>query len=364
MTVLKSKAFLRGTIRTPHSRQTRQGFEAMDRNERTADFPPDVMEQIRNLITPFLLRAYPEPEPFYEKLGRWLGFPREMLLLAPGADGVLRAIFETFVEPGEEVLHAVPSYAMVPVYCNLSGAVSRTLVFHEDLSLPLEQILEAINPRTKLVVLANPNQPIERLYTQAECRSLLARCREHQALLVLDEAYHPFCDETALPLVKEYENLIIVRSFSKAFGLAGLRLGYGVSTRENVLELNKVRPMYEANSCALAIAGYLLDNDHLMRSYVAQAGESRRFLREALENRGVPAQGRYGNSVLVTLPPDLSAPEVGKELRRKGFLVRAESTPPLSNHLRITVGPLEQAQRFLAAFENIVAAQNAQGIPR
>ncbi len=343
--------------RTPHSEETREGFLPFDRNERTVDFSPKVMEEIRRLVTPFSLRAYPEPEAFYRQLAHWLGMPRERLLLSGGADGAFRMIFDAFVKPGDEVVHAVPSYGMFPVYCNLAEAVSRPVVFKEDFSFPLEEILDAINPKTKLVILANPNQPIERVYDENECRRLLDRCRHHGALLVMDEAYHHFCDLTALPLLKEHQNLVVVRSFSKAFGIAGLRLGFLLSSKENVQRIEQFRPMYEAHSLALAVGGYLLKNDHLMREYVAQVKESRKFLLDALKGLRIPGYGKWGNSILAALPPGIHAVEAAAELKKKGFLVRAESTPPLSNHLRITLGTLEQTRRFFAAFEETVRPQ-------
>jgi len=340
--------------RIPHASGTRQGFELMDRNERIVDFPPHVMEEIRRLIAPFSLRAYPEPEAFYERLAHWLGVPREALLLSAGADGAFRMIFEAFVKPGDEVVHAVPSYGMFPVYCDLAKAVSRPVAFGEDLSLPLEKILDAITPKTKLVLLANPNQPIERVYDEAECRQLLAQCKRRGAILVMDEAYHHFCDLTAMPLLKEYGNLVVVRTFSKAFGMAGLRLGFLVSSKENVRRVEQFRPVYEAHSAALAVGGYLLKNDHLMREYVIQVKEARQFLREAIRGLQIPAYGEQGNSILVAFPREIPAAEAAAGLKKKGFLVSIPSTkPPLTNHLRITLGTLEQAQRFFAVFEEI-----------
>lgn len=354
MAIAAPKRSLRKIRRIPHPRESRKGFELMDRNERSVDFPPQAIEEIRGLITPFLLRAYPEPEAFYEKLSRWLGLSREMLLVSWGADGALRTVFETFVEPQEEVVHVVPSYAMVPVYCDLAGALSRAVSFKEDLSLSLEQILEAITPATKLVVLANPNQPIERMYEEAECRKLLERCRRQGALLVMDEAYHHFCRATAVGFLQEYENLVVVRSFSKAFGAAGLRLGYLVSSRQNIEEMNKVRPMYETHSLAIAVGLYLLEHEDLMKQYVQEVARSRAFLKEAFGRMGWKNFGQVTNSLLVALPDRLAAKEVAAFLKKQRFLVRAEMEPPLSNHLRVTLGSLEQAHRFWKALEERV----------
>lgn len=340
--------------RWPHATKSRRGIELMDRNERTIDFPHDVIEELHGLLTSFTLRAYPEPAPLYDELAAWLNLPREMLLLTTGADGGLRTIFDTFVEPRDEVVSPIPSYGMIPVYCGISGAILQGVRFNSDLSIDIRQVLNRINDRTKLVILANPSQPIERLYSEEEMVRVLEKCERRGALLVVDEAYHHFCPITALPLLKVYGNLIIVRTFSKAFGIAGVRLGYLISRPENITHLNKVRPMYEVHSMAVAIGLYLLKNDHLMKSYVAEVKEGMAFLTAALRRFGLKASGQWGNSILVTLPADLSGREVAEALKARGFLIRVEVEPPLSNHIRITVGPKAQAERLLGALESVL----------
>lgn len=355
MKFIQPKAWLEKVWRMPHPSVTREGLELMDRNERTVDFPPKVMEELRQRITPFLLRAYPEPGILYDKLAEWLKLPKESILLTMAADGGLRAIFEVFVEPGDEVISATPSYLMYPVYCAMTGAVSKEIPFQDDLSFPLERILDEINDRTKLVVLANPNQPIERVYSEAEVRALLAACEYHGALLVMDEAYHHFCPLTAVPLLNDYSNLVIVRTFSKAFGIAGVRLGYTLSRPENIAQLSKVRLIYEVHALAIAIGLYLLEHDELMISYVAETKQAMAFLVEAFRRLGFPASGQWSNSILVPLPVELPAKELAEVIKRHRFLIRAETKAPLANHLRITVGPMDQAQRFFAVFNMALA---------
>lgn len=354
MKFVPPRKHLQQISRIPHAIATREGLETLDRNERTVDFPAEAMEQLRRRITPFLLRAYPEPEPLYRKLSSWLRLPRERILLTSGCDGALRSVYETFVNPGEEALSVRPTYAMVPLYAQIAGAVSREVGFHEDLSLPVEEILERIGRNTKIVVLAHPNQPIERVYTDTEVRALLERCEETGTLLVMDEAYHHFCPSTAVPHLERYGNLIITRTFSKAFGIAGLRAGYLISHPKNIEALNKVRPMYELHSAAIAAALCLLENEPWMTSYVQQVRQGMEALTEGLERTGWPVFGKWGNSILVKLPEDLPAAQVAQRLKVAGFLVRSENQPPLSNHLRITAGTKDQAERFLKALETIL----------
>lgn len=352
------KAHLASIARVPHPAQTREGWELMDRNERTVNFPPEVMRELQELMSPFALRAYPEPEPLYQKLAAWLGVSRDRVLLTMGADGALKTIFEVFVEAGDEVVGAWPAFAMYPVYCQMVGAYWKPVPFHEDLTLPLGELLERIQDRTRLVVLANPNQPVERAYDEEELRALVDACARHDTLLVMDEAYHHFCPFTALPLLEGYPNLFVVRSFSKAFGVAGLRLGYCVSAPEHIRALTSVRPIAETHSLGVAIGGYLLDHLELMTAYVEEVRKTRVWLTDACRRLGFRALGRWANWVLIPLPPALPAPELAAALKPRGFLVRAEPIPPLTNHLRITVGDRQQAGRFLAAFEEVLAERH------
>ena len=340
--------------------ETRKSCELMDRNERTEEFPPEVVEGIRKRISDFTLRASPEPEPLYEKLAAWLGVPRDMLLLTMGSDAALRMAHECYAGEGDEAVSLSPSFALFPVYAGIAGAEPRRVPFRADLTLPLEGILGAITPRTRVVALANPNQPVERVFTPEETVKLLEACKRVGAMLVMDEAYHHFCDATALPLLKEHDNLIVTRTFSKAFGLAGLRLGFLVSRPENVANLSKLRPMYDIHSVAVAAGLYILEKPEIMREYVRQTREGIVALKEGFGKMGIKTFGSQSNSILAALPPGLSPAECAKALKRKGFLVRAESEPPLANHLRITAGPREQAQRLLAAFEQAVMAQSGK----
>ncbi len=361
LTFLSPKPYLEKVDRCGRPTEPRQGYEPMDRNERTVEFPPEVVEEIRRRITSCLLRASPEPEPLYAKLAEWLGLSRDMLLLAQGSDAALRMAHECYAGPGDEVLSVTPSFAMYPVYARLAGAEPRQVRFRDDLTLPLEEILGWINRRTRVVVLANPNQPVERVFSDREIQTLLEACQRSGTMLVLDEAYHHFCEATALPRLKEYSNLIITRTFSKAFGMAGLRLGYLIARPEVVGHLSKLRPMYEVHSVAAAVGLYLLEHEEIMRDYVRQVREGLPALSEGLSRMGLKSHGGQSNALLAALPVGLPAAECARALKEKGFLVRAESEPPLTNHLRITVGPREQAERFLSALDQVISARRRAG---
>jgi len=324
---------------------------ALDRNERTVDFAPEVLEDLRRLITGFALRAYPEMEAFYEALADWSGFSTDMLLATDGADGGLHRVFATYVSEGDEVVVLSPSYAMYPVYGQMYGATMRTLTFNDRLELPFEQVLAAARPGTRLIALVNPNQPIESCYPLEELLQLAQRCAEHDILLLLDEAYYHFCSITAAPLIRTFDHVVVARSFSKAFGLAGLRIGYLMAAAPVIKALRALKPIYEINHLNAAIATYFLQRPQLMEEYVAAVRRGREVLTAFCGRLGWPIHGQHSNAALVLLPPQVSAIRVAAALADRGWLIRAETQPPIANALRVTLGPPEQMQEFCRLLE-------------
>jgi histidinol-phosphate aminotransferase len=349
--MIAPKPTLRQIERIAHPIPAREGKVTLERNERTVDFPPSVMEELRALMTGFVLRAYPEMDRFYDALAQWSGYSTGELLATDGADGGLHRVFATYVSPGDEVVILSPSYAMYPVYGQMYGARVRTLTFDERLELPFEQVLGAASPGTRLIALVNPNQPIECCYSLDQLRQLAARCAERDILLLVDEAYYHFCDITAAPLIRECDHVIVARTFSKAFGLAGLRIGYLMAAAPTINALRALKPIYEINHLNAAIATYFLKRPHLMEDYVKAVRTGREVLTAFCARAGWSVHGRHSNTLLIGLPPELSAARVTSALFNMGWLIRAETQGMTPNHLRITLGPPEQMQQLCALLE-------------
>jgi histidinol-phosphate aminotransferase len=355
--MIEPKGTLRRIERIAHPVKSRSGKETLERNERTVDLPPEVLEDLRALMTGFVLRAYPEMDAFYEALAHWSGFSVSELLATDGADGGVHRVFATYVAEGDRVVILSPSYAMYPVYCQMYGAIPRRLTFNERLELPFEDVLSAAAPGIRLMALANPNQPIESCLSAAQLSQLAQRCARHGILLLLDEAYHHFCDVTAAPLIRTFDNVMVARSFSKAFGLAGLRIGYLMAAPPVITALRALKPIYEISHLNAAIATYFLKRPQLMETYVASVRAGREVLTSFCARHGWTVHGRHSNTVLVGLPPGVSAPRLTTALGERGWLVRAETEPPTPNHLRITIGPPEQMQRLCGLLEGLVTDQ-------
>lgn len=355
------KKHLRDLERTAYPIKSRSAKVTLDRNERTVDFPPELIEELRGLLTGFVLRAYPEMDQFYEALSQWSGFSADQLLATDGADGGLHRVFATYVSKGDEVVVLSPSYSMYPVYCRMYGAHMHSLTFDENLDLPFEKVFASARPGVRLLALANPNQPIESCYPLDELRRLAKRCAKYDILLMVDEAYYHFCAITAAPLIREFESVVVVRTLSKAFGLAGLRIGYLIAAAPTIKTLRALKPIYEVNHLNAAIAAHLLKNPKVMEDYVASVRSGRNVLKEFFAGYKCEMYGQHTNTVLVRLPKTVPAHSLTSALHSVGWLVKAETERPLSNHLRITIGPVEQMKRLCQLIEPYLTGEKSLG---
>ncbi len=336
--------------RTSDPLEDRSRYVRLDRNERTIPFPPEVTAALIARITPETLVSYPSPEPFYRKLARWLKVDREMLLLSNGSDAAIKSVFETYVEPGDEVVFPSPSYAMYSVYCEMFGAVKVNVHYDQNLRIETEALLRQINPRTRLVIVANPNQPIGTVIPQGDLVRLIASCAQSDIPVLIDEAYYPFHDETLLPFVSQFPNLIVTRTFSKACGLASIRLGYLVSHADNIAQLFKTKTMHDLNAFSVAFGEFIVENDWVMWDYVKQVRAGRAYLEKAFEELGLEALQSHANFLLIRLPESQDAHGLVEALKHEGYLIRGPSGPPLERCIRLTVGPEDQMHMFMDAF--------------
>lgn len=336
---MKAKKHLEEISRFDNLYLDRLNSIRLDRNERVSRWPDDVWREMQRVISPEVLMSYPEFDPVYDKLASHLGVQRSSLLLSHGSDIALKSIFEVFIGPGDEALLLAPSYAMYPVYPKMFGAKAIEVGFNEDLSLPFERILAAITSRTRIVCLPNPNQPIERIFTENELKRIFELSTLKDFIIVIDEAYHYFNSESAINQISNYPNLIVTRSFSKAFGLAGLRAGLLISNKDVILALRKVKPISEINSVAAKLIEFFLDRMELIYAYVEVVNKGRLLVQEQALRLGIPTHGRSGNSILLQLADASQVKTVVAIAAQCGYLVKGPFSYPATKHLRITLGP-------------------------
>jgi len=306
---------------------------------------------------------YPDGNGFALKqaLSRKHGVPLECITLGNGSNDVLVMLAEAFLTTDAEAVYSEYAFAVYPIAVQATGAKAQVAKsYPASHAMPLGHDLDAlralVNERTRLVFIANPNNPTGTWVEAAPLRSFIASL-PLTTLVVVDEAYIEYVEDADFPdtsrWLSDFPNLVVTRTFSKAYGLAGLRVGYALSHPEVADLLNRVRQAFNVNSIALAAAcAALEDREHLEYS-VATNREGMKQVAEGLDRLGIKRIPSRGNFILI----DCERPAAGvyEAMLKQGVIVRPVANYRLPNHLRLTIGTREQNQRMLAALEKALA---------
>jgi histidinol-phosphate aminotransferase len=319
----------------------------LDFNENTFACSPCVLEALGRMSRGDLTR-YPEREPAERRVAEHLGLAPAQVLLTNGVDEAIHVLCQTYLDAGTDMLLPVPAYSMYEVYASGTPARVVAIPAAEGFRFPLEAVLGAITPATRLIAIANPNSPTGQAVRRDDLVQVI-EAAPHAAILV-DEAYFHFFGKTALDLVGQAENVIVARTFSKAYGLAGLRLGVLCAAELQMRWMRRAISPYSVNSVALACLMAALDDEEYLRWYTEEVLFSRAMLEEALTGLGVAYWPSRANFVLVNIGPKHRA--FVEAMRSRGVLVRDRSADPgCDGCVRITAGTREHMQQGIAALE-------------
>jgi histidinol-phosphate aminotransferase len=323
----------------------------LDFNENPLGCSPSVRRALAKLAAA-PISMYPEQETVRRQMARYFSVPPEELLLTNGTDEALNLVVNTFVEPGSGVLIVEPTFAMYRFYSELAGACVRALRYDAAMRFPMRELLVALRSTPpRVLFLANPNSPTGHLLTFRELRQILKATR--RTMVVIDEAYFEFSGVTVLPWIQRHRNLIVTRTFSKAAGLAGLRLGCVFVHREIAVHMRKAQSPYPVNVAALAAAeAAMRDRGFLVRTF-RELRCGRQELERGLKRMGIRLFPSAGNFVLVYFGD--RAKEIVSALARRGILVRDRSSDfGGEGYVRITFGTVQQTRRLLRQLEEIL----------
>jgi len=348
---------LAGIERLREGGREREGMVALDRNERLSPLPEAILDELRAGVDSRLLTEYPSTDRLYDDLAAHLGVAREQLLLTPGSDGAVRALHHAYVRPGDRTVMLTPSYAMYPIYTRMFGAIPDEVPFAADRSLDSDDLLERIRPGVRAVLLANPNQPTDTLLDDDVLEAVIARAADAGALAVIDEAYFPFSATTVLDWTARFANLVVLRTFSKAWGLAGLRVGCVIADPQVAATLFKVRSAYDVNAAAALFLRTFLTHPEVAADYVAEVDSGRRALGERLRALGLEPLGEHTNFQVFRVAPRADPAALADALDQRGFIVKGPfGAPCLAGSLRATLGPPDLMHRFADALGDALMA--------
>ena len=326
----------------------------LDFNENTVACSPAVREVLARISTGDLTR-YPEREPVEARVAQTLGIKPQQAALTNGVDEAIHVLFEAFLDDGDELLLPVPTYTMYEVYASATDASVITVQAADDLEFPFERLLAAITPRTKIIAIANPNSPAGSVATRAQILEIANKAPH--ALVLVDEAYFHFFGETVMDLVGLQPNLVVARTFSKAYGLAGLRIGLLAAAEEQMRWIRRVLSPYSVNCIALACLPAALNDTAYLDQYVAEVRAARAEFELVLDQEGVRRWPSQANFVLVEIGAQHK--EFVRRMSSAGVLVRDRSSDPgCDGRVRITIGTREQMKQAAAVLHDTLAALN------
>jgi len=289
------------------------------------------------------LRLYPDPVAnlLRDKAAEVYGLTRDHILVGNGSDDLLTMLMRTCVGPGDRVAYPVPTYSLYDELVTMQDGEIVRVPFPEDFSLP-PQLADV---EAKLTMLCHPNAPSGTLPTLAQVEDLAQRVH---GMLVIDEAYIDFADESALPLIHKFPHVVILRTFSKAFSLAGMRVGLAFGHPEFMRQLLKVKDSYNVNRLSIVAATAALEDYAWMQQNVAKIRATRTRLTLALRELGYTVYDSHTNFVLAR-KKDSSQEPIYRGLKDHGILIRYFSVPELSDCLRITIGTDDEINTLLEA---------------
>jgi histidinol-phosphate aminotransferase len=324
---------------------------SLDLNESMAGCSPRVLARLHSLSAADV-SLYAQREAAELLVANFLGVAPEQALLTNGMDEALSLLFTTYLDPKDEMLFADPTFVMYSMLGEALGAQVVRLPSNEDLSLPVADLLGHISPRTRVIAIANPNNPTGLAASRADLLKIAEAAPE--AAVLIDEAYFEFCGETLIPDLARHPNLFVARTFSKAYGLAGVRLGVLIGAEEQISYLRRFSLPFNVNSVALACVEAALADQEFVLDHVAQVKQGRERLERLFAELRLRFWPSRTNFVLVRV--GAPAKTFVESMRRRGILVRdSSSSPGCDGCVRITVGTPSQMDGVLQAIREAIA---------
>lgn len=320
----------------------------LNTNENPYPPSPEVLNALHQLDGE-LLRRYPDPsaERFRQSASRALGVPPDWILVGNGSDDLLTMIVRACVEPGQQVVYPVPTYVLYQTLAQIQDAKLTEIPYGEDFDLPINQLVEADGAVT---FVASPNSPSGHTVSI----ELLDKLASHlSGVLAIDEAYVDFAEVTALDLVQSHSNVIVLRTLSKGYSLAGLRLGFAVANPELLAGLIKVKDSYNVDAIACILGAAAIEDQSYKTQNVERIKTSRYKLASHLKKLGFRVWPSQANFLLVKSPQG-DAKQLYLTLKAQGILVRYFKQPSLADKLRITVGTDEQNDVLIKALTELL----------
>lgn len=342
---------IKNTYRIPQP-EGRGQYIRLDQNENPDGIPKWLFSKVIDKITPEFLSIYPEETRLTEMYAQKIGMALENVTLTDGSVVGMGYAIKVFGEEGKTILCVTPTFGMYKVYGEMVGMKAKLLKYESDFSFDVNKILSSIDSSVGIVVLVNPNMPIGNVYKPYDIERIVKKANENGSLVIIDEAYYYFYDASSIELVKRYDNVLILRTFSKMLSIPALRLGAIISNPEIIRCINNYKPHYTVNSVALLFGEAIVENyDQVLRELKESYEEGRSYIYKELNDGKydyIPSEGCF----VCFKPKHKSSEELTKELKENNILVLC-GTGDLSGYLRLTIAHQKYMELFIDCLKKI-----------
>jgi histidinol-phosphate aminotransferase len=338
--------------------KTRLNKIRLDKNEKPDQHLSSLFQKFKKIIKNEHLTAYPETEKLYQTLSKKINVDKKSIVLTPGSDAGIKACFDLCTTEKDNVLTVNPTFAMVDIYSKIKRVNQIKVNYDKNLNLDTNKILNIVRRKNiALVIIANPNSPTGTIIEEKKLINVINVCHKKKTIILIDEAYYGFCKTTAIKLIKKFPNLIISRTFSKAFGLAGCRVGFLVSNPVLALKLYNLRPMYEVNSIGLLLANEMLQKPAIVKKYIKDQEKGKNYLISKLKQYKIPYLDSYANFIHINF---FNKKQIAERIfEKKNFLIRGGlSISGLENYLRISLAPVKTMKKVFEIIKKILIKSN------
>ena len=331
----------------------RDNYIRMDLNENPGGLPDEFIRKVLAGITPETVSKYPEQLAFTQKLAEHLGCGVENICLTNGSAEAIRYIIQAFTSPGGRIVSVSPSYAMYEVYSKMYGRKHVPVMYNEDLSFDVNNIIKEITPDTELVIVVNPNNPVGDAYTYDEMALIIEAAKKNEVTVLVDEAYHYFYPNSFIEFALKNEHVFVTRTCSKLFSLAGCRLGYAVGKPDGIALVQKLCTPHNVIAFGMAFAEAILDTPGMLQSLIDLQLQGKKYLVDKLRELGYEVNAKEGNFIFVKPKTDAYI-LVARMKEEKRILIKSyKGIGCLGNCLRISTGPQAVMEKFVNALTEL-----------
>lgn len=330
---------------------SREGYLRLDLNENPTGLPIDFIKNVLNDVDQEFISKYPETEEFQKKLADFIKVNPNQICLTNGSAEAIRHIFEVYSRPNGKIVSVAPSYAMYEVYANMYGRKHVGVPYDDDFTISIDKIIEAIDDETDIVVIVNPNNPVGDVYTEEEAERIIKAAQAHEATVLIDEAYFYFYPNSFVSFVEKYDHVLLTRTFSKLFSLAGCRLGYCVGKPGDIALVQKMCTPHNVNAFGIKFAQTIMETEGMIDKLVAMQLEGKKYLVDTLREAGYTVNALEGNFVFIETKTN--AAEVTKKLKENKVLVKHYANSSYDKYIRVSIGTKDVMDRFIKILTEI-----------